>query len=260
MEQKSSKMNKTRSKAAFFSVFCFAVILLFNLRIPDADTKGNIPVDQLRVLVLTGGHDYDTLDFRNLFDRMPMQVEHVELTKIATFFNSITDWNYDVIVFYNFRNRLGNRGKKNFLKLCEQGVGLVFLHHSLMGFDDWPAFKDIVGARYYFEGEVPKEKEGTYRHDVTMNITIQETDHPITQNLDDFRLYDEVYGNYWMSEENNVLLTTDHPESRTEIGWTRTYDQSRVVFLQPGHGKEALRDERYVTLVRRAILWAGNQL
>lgn len=253
-------MNKARSKAVFFGTFCFAATLLFSLRVSDDDTSGKVPADPLRVLVLTGGHAYDTLDFRNLFDRMPMQVEYVELPKIATFFNSISDWNYDVIVFYNFRNRLGNKGKKNFLELCKQGVGLVFLHHSLMGFDDWPAFQNIVGARYYFEGEVPKGQEGTYRHDVTMEIAVQNNDHPITQDLDDFRLYDEVYGNYWVSEENNVVLTTDHPESRPEVGWTRTYDQSRVVFLQPGHGEEALRDERYATLVRRAILWAGNQL
>ncbi len=245
------------------SLIAFGCFLFFYYAYPAAVAVGGradeLPAP-LRVLVLTGGHDYDTLDFRNLFDRMPMQVEYVELPKIATFFNSIGDWNYDVIVFYNFRNRLGNLGKKNFLSLCERGIGLVFLHHSLMGFDDWPEFKDIVGARYYYEGEVPKGEEGTYRHDVTMNIAVQNPDHPITQDLNDFQLYDEVYGNYWVSEENKVLLTTDHPESQPEVGWTRTYDQSRVVFLQPGHGKEALQDERYATLVRRAILWAGDQL
>lgn len=218
-------------------------------------------VQPLRVLVLTGGHGYDTLDFQRMFDELSeLEVTYNLLEKNTAFFDDISGWKYDVLVFYNFRNKLTEKGKQNFMRLCERGVGLVFLHHSVMGFDNWPAFREIVGAKYFFEGEAPPEKLGTYRHDVTMNIHIEDSQHPITKGLEDFQLYDEVYGNYWISEDNHLLLTTDHPDSQPEIGWTRRYKKSDVAFIQPGHGKEALRDERYAALVRRAILWAGGRL
>lgn len=83
--------------------------------------------------------------------------------------------------------------------------------------------------------------------------------HPITEGLKDFEIDDETYKGFYMNPGVTELLRVYHPKSSPVIGWTHQYGESRVVYLQLGHGPTAYTNSSYRRLVENAINWAGRQ-
>ena len=74
-----------------------------------------------------------------------------------TAFDDIGQFKADVIVMYNLSSGMTEKQKQNFLKLLEQGVGLVVWHHALANCQDWPEFEKIAGAKFWLQ---PGERNG----------------------------------------------------------------------------------------------------
>ena len=55
------------------------------------------------------------------------------------------------------------------------------------------------------------------------------------------------------------LITTTHAKSGKPLGWSRTQGNSRVVYLQLGHGPEAFNNENYRKLVAQSIRWTAKR-
>ena len=212
--------------------------------------------------MLTGGHGFDEDPFYKMFDEFDnFQIDHVKINADCTYLNDVSQWSYDVIVFYNFKNKLSAKGQENLLKLCDKGIGLVVVHHAIAGFPDWAIWPKIVGAEYFL---ADKEIDGsvwkrcTYKHDVAFDVKVENTKSAVTAGVRDFEIIDETYKGYRLEPDNQILLTTDKPISQKEIGWTRVFGKSRVCYLQLGHGKEAYENPNYRQLVKQAINWAGE--
>lgn len=82
----------------------------------------------------------------------------------------------------------------------------------------------------------------------------------MTRGLALTQIFDETYKGMWFAPNNMVLLTTTHPLSDGPLAWISGYAPSRVVAIQPGHGREAHVDPGYRALVRNAILWSAGRL
>jgi len=217
--------------------------------------------NQLRVLVLTGGHNFDEQPFYEMFaDFDNTEINHVKIQKECTYFDDISQWDYDVIVFYNFRNSLSSKGQENLLKLCDKGIGMVILHHAIAGFPEWSMWSKIVGAKYFLKDtEIDGKiwKRCTYKHDVTFQVKVEKSKTMVISGLKDFEINDETYKGYRLESDNRILLTTDEPLSHKEIGWTRLYRKSKVCYIQLGHGKQAFENQSYNQLIKQSINWAG---
>jgi type 1 glutamine amidotransferase len=93
----------------------------------------------ISVVVVTGGHGYEKQPFVQMFEEKEgLQCHQVELKDDSELFEDISNWNYDVIVFYNMTQTISPKRRENFLALLNRGVGVVALHHSLVSFRDWP--------------------------------------------------------------------------------------------------------------------------
>jgi type 1 glutamine amidotransferase len=217
---------------------------------------------KIKAVVVTGGHDYEKESFNEMFDSFDgIECTNFQLKDDSEIFEDITGWDYDVIVLHNMTQQISPKRQKNFIELLNRGVGLVALHHSICSFHDWPGYKKIIGGRYYLEGGEEngiEYKAGTYRHDVDVNVKIADATHPITQGVSDFVIHDEVYKNCRFESDNHVLLTTDHPDSDTTIGWVRRYGTTRVCYIQPGHDRQAYENPNYRRLVSNAIKWCAG--
>jgi type 1 glutamine amidotransferase len=75
----------------------------------------------------------------------------------------------------------------------------------------------------------------------------------------DFDMRDETYKWFDVAPDSHALLTTDEPESNKIIGWAKTYEAARVVYLQSGHDHFAYENPNYQRLVRQAILWTTHK-
>ena len=217
----------------------------------------------LQVMVLTGGHGYDQPQFEEMFGSFNgVEVTYAELDKDGSSFDDISDWNYDAMVFYHFRMPISPTSQANVLKLTEKGIGIVALHHGIAGFPDWPQWRQIVGAKYFLKDTQEDGtlwKRCTYKHDVEIAVEPADTSHPITRGVTPFVILDEAYKGYRLEPDNHLLLTASHPECQKEIGWTRTFKQSRICYIQLGHGKDAYENPAYRKLLNQAIRWTAQK-
>jgi len=91
----------------------------------------------IKVAVVTGGHDFEEEEFLSLFaGHKDIEYVHVPQSDHSEIFEDISQWPYDVIVLYNMTQQISPRRRANFVKLLEDGVGLVVLHHAILAFQE----------------------------------------------------------------------------------------------------------------------------
>jgi type 1 glutamine amidotransferase len=220
--------------------------------------------EKLKVLVVTGGHGFEKEPFFKMFqDNTEITfttAAHASKTNV-TVFEREDLLRFDTVVLYDMPSAITDAQKAKFLSLFEKGIGLVVLHHALVSYPNWPEYEHIIGGRYQ---EPDPNKPGRvteqvgWQHDVEVPVVIVATNHPVTAWVKDFTLHDEIYWGFRVSPDVTPLITTSHPKSGKPLGWCRAQGKSRVVFLQPGHGKAAFNDANYRRLLAQAIRWAAR--
>jgi type 1 glutamine amidotransferase len=223
--------------------------------LPPSAGAAKPPADALRLLVVTGGHDYPT-SFYTVFEGRPdWRWTHAASNEEA-FAREIVS-RFDVLVLYDFVQRLGEEGRLHLRAFAEAGKGIVVVHHALADYQDWPWFEELVGGRYLMndQGNV---KASTYRHDVELFVKPAGS-HPIVDPVGPLQLVDETYKGMRISPKVTPLLEIDHPDGDRYVAWVSPYAPARVVAVQLGHDEHAHRSVAYRELVRRAILWSARR-
>jgi type 1 glutamine amidotransferase len=214
----------------------------------------------IRVLVITGGHDYEHLSFMEMFESMSGTISFkvAELPEAFTLFQPEHRDEYDVIVFYHMWQTITKEQELEISDCIRQGKALVVLHHSICAFDDWDEYRRILGGKYFHRSDTVNGEilpVSSYTHDVSVNIQIKSINHPVTKGMADFELWDEIYDDFYVEPGITPLLTTNNTGSSPIIGWTKTYGKARVVVLQPGHDAPTFRNLQYRKLLKQAIEW-----
>jgi len=241
-------------------ILCYLFFLV--LFIAQANTSCN-GQDQLKVLVITGGHEYDKPVFTEMLTALGngFTFEIIDLPDAYEVFQPRNRNKYDVLVFYHMWQTITDEQAKLFTGCMKEGKPLVVLHHSICAFDGWNEYIRIIGGKYF---HVPTVVDGTeypvssYEHDRNVPVQIVDTLHPVTRGLRDFVLFDETYKDFYVLPGVVPLLRTNDPTSTPVIGWTHRYGKSRVVTLQSGHDSPTFRDENYRRLLRQAILYVNK--
>lgn len=222
-----------------------------------------IPPAKTRVLVVTGGHDFQEAPFWQVFKDNPEITfravahtnAHAELTPEAAVA-------YDVVVLYDMWQPITPVARSNFLAVLRAGKGLVATHHCLAGYQDWDDYRRLIGGRYYLKDTTVDGKlwkGSTYAHDQRIKVKIADRAHPVTRGVSDFEIEDETYGDFEVLPDCHPLLTTDHPDNTPTICWWRREGASRVVYLQLGHDRKAFENPNYRRLLANAIWWTGGR-
>jgi type 1 glutamine amidotransferase len=238
-------------KLVLFFLFILPVALL------PANALGQEPV---RILVITGGHDYDEVTFTGMLEGLGDGFSF-EIEEFPDAFNLFLPENrdkYDVIVFYHMWQTISTEQKKAFSECIMDGKPLVVLHHSICAFDGWNEYIRIIGGKYFHIPTVVDDREypaSTYEHDRHITLSVVDTLHPVTKGLRDFELLDETYKGFYLSPDVTPLLTTRDPSSTPVVGWAHRYGKARVVTIQSGHDAPTFKDQNYRKLLRQALLW-----
>jgi type 1 glutamine amidotransferase len=213
---------------------------------------------KIRALVVTGGHDYPT-GFYTLFLGYPDLVwDHNSHRAPADGYVPDMAKRYDVLVLYDMEKEAPEARRRNLLDFVRAGGGVVALHHAIAGVPGWKEFHDLIGGEY-LHASAGGRPASTYQHDVRMRVLVADRNHPVTRDIDDFEVDDEIYGGLWVSPDAHVLLTTDHPASTKALAWVTPNPHARVVTIQPGHGEPAFAHAAYRRLVIQAIRWAAKR-
>ena len=168
-----------------------------------------------------------------------------------------------MIFLYNMRNKLTKTQGENFLKLLDKGVGLFVCHHAITGFQDWPGWPDLIGARYFLKNEMFRGQQGIrsiWKDDVDLKMHVEDPNHPITKGLKDYEICDETYGKWRYLPGNHLLISTRHKLSNDQIAWVRTENGRRVFVTQEGHGPLAWKNPGFRHMLNQGIRWAAGRL
>jgi uncharacterized protein len=213
----------------------------------------------VKIMLVTGGHSYDTLQFVQMFRSFPgIEYEHFNQPEAnQAIINGVAE-EYDVLVFYDMWKDLTDSAKEAYIGLTKKGKPFLFMHHALVSYQGWPEFENLLGGRYIQNDKLPVEQQSNYKHDVWVAVEIADSRHPVTRGMTSFKLFDEVYGNYSVLPEVRPLLTTSHPESTPVIAWENRYNASCIVYLQPGHDKHAFESEAYRKLILQSIRYLAS--
>jgi len=240
----------------------FAACLLLLLSVVTL-SNAETPSEKIRVLVITGGHDYQKEQFNKMLsslgENISCSVE--ELPGAFSMFLPENRDKYDVLVFYHMWQSITPEQAKTFADCIQQGKPLVALHHSICAFDDWPEYFRIIGGKYFHK---PTEVDGktypacSYQHDLHFMVNIADKKHPVTKGIKDFEVFDETYNGYYIEPGVKPLLTTDEPTSVPVIGWTKNYGKARVVTIQSGHDVPTFEQPEFRKLLSQAVQWVYN--
>ena len=215
-----------------------------------------LPQQKKELLVIAGGHRFDTLTFFSIFNKIEGFNVTISMQPQAN--NLIAKGeavNYDVILFYDSWKTIDEKEKRAYFDLLEKGVGMVFMHHALVSYQEWPEFVQIIGGKYKkprFKGDTTNLSD--FKHDIQMRIETN-PNHEITANINDFDIHDEGYMNIDVLPTVTPVLTTDHPYSDMFVGWAHQVKNSRVVYLMPGHDRHGLTNPIYKEIIFNAINW-----
>ncbi len=219
--------------------------------------------DQARVLVVTGGHDFETNQFFQIFQDNPA-ITFTKVTQPAAQGwlrpDKAKDW--DVLVCYDMWADISDQAKADFLARLKEGKGLVVLHHAIADYSKWDEYAKVIGAKYYLEKQVVNGVEkarSIYQHGVQFKVQIADPNHPVTRGVSDFEIHDETYNLFDVDPAVHALLRTSEPTSAPVIGWTKEYGKARVVYLQLGHDHFAYENPAYRRLIAQAIAWTAKR-
>jgi len=238
----------------------FLIILAISISLSASDTTTPI-----RILVITGGHDYDTTQFNKMLDALDENIIYqiVEFPSAFEMFLPENRDKYDVLVFYHMWQQITEKQARVLSECIKQGKPLVALHHSICAFDDWPEYINIIGGKYFHKPTIVKGKEYpacSYIHDLHFDVKIADHTNPITKGISDFEIFDETYKGFYVEDGVTPLLTTDEPSSTPVIGWSKNYGKARVVTLQSGHDVPTFENPNFRKLLKQAIQWVGEEI
>ena len=219
-----------------------------------------LPKSKIRVLIITGGHDYDRGPFYAAFDAIPSisydTIVHPDANDLIA---SERVNSYDVLLFYDMGEDISLEHQRAYIDLLKKGKSIIFLHHALVSYQKWPEFVKIVGGQYHTTPVVISGDtlSANYEHDVMMSIKVEDKKHPVTQGLSDFDILDEIYMDVEILPSVKPLLRTTHPNSMRYVAWVNRYENSDVIYIQLGHGETGLSNPNFRMLLRQAIEWSA---
>ena len=216
--------------------------------------------EPIRCAVITGGHGYDVLNFHRFFRGLAgidAYIQHMD--DFASARASVRD-GYDVVLFYTMLMDgptddggpwYAGRPKTALAHLGETEQGIVFLHHAILAYPQWPVWSEMVDIRDRSFGHHPEQ---------TLRVEIASSEHPITRGMNAWEMADETYMMEEPGADSEILLRADHPRSMRAIAWARMYRHARVFCFQSGHDNLTWANPGFGETVLRGIQWAARRI
>ena len=158
---------------------------------------------------------------------------------------------YDALVDYTTHNERTDTQREATLEFVSDGGGYAGVHPAA----------DLTAGVEEFDSEMERLVGGRFLDhpdDADLPIDVV-ADHPVTEGITDFVVYDEPYRLTY--GDVDVLARMDHPElGDMPVAWVHRYGEGRVFYCSLGHDEPALTHDAVRRLVGRGTRWAGRAL
>lgn len=224
---------------------------------------------KLNLLVVSGGHGYDTVQFNLMWKSYPDCNVTFKVLKVGNeIFEDVSAWNYDVLVFYNEQDpgaKFTDKQKANFLALLDKGVGMIVMHHAVASYPFWPEYEKMAGVKYTSKNFYPPGPAiSIAKLYITHDLRVLDTADPIMKGIPQtLSIKDEGYRNMVFGNDNHLLLRTHSVDADTPAAWDRHFHNSRVFVTVLGHGPNKSGDPNifaeafFKGMMHQAALWTA---
>ncbi len=205
-------------------------------------------MEKINTLVFAGGAVHDWKGCSKAIIDALLQRDEFEITTAEEDLDALVAPNlnpYDLIVFYYTIGEITDAQKNGLLNHIASGKGYVGVHSAADSFRECPEYRSMVGG--YFV---------THPHYRDYQVSIVDTEHPITEGLDETMVTDEQYILDY-DPRNHVLASALWQGDAMPVAWTKNWGNGRVFYLALGHDANACQHEIFGTLLQRGALWAG---
>lgn len=212
--------------------------------------------EQLNVLVVTGGHSYDTPEFEQMCKSMEgVHCDFMQTEEMQGVSAKDLDKKYDALVLMDMvKAKIADEAKQQYMDLTKLGTGIVFLHFTLASRPYWDEYHEMIGGKYYlkpFTEEV--SRRSTFLTNLSVDIEVIDKDHPTTKGISDFTITDAFYGNITISDTVKPILSSKNPKTSKLVAWENKYQNSKIIYFMPGFTKSAYANKGFKTFVHNAI-------
>jgi type 1 glutamine amidotransferase len=133
------------------------------------------------------------------------------------------------------------------------GRAILGVHSTATSLTTMPQWASILGGRWVRGHSMHPPKSETM-------IRLAISEHPITNGLSDFVIFDERYSYLETQPDITVLCEHTYNGVRHPLVWAREIDRSRIVYDGLGHDTASYDSDGHVQLIRRAVLWLLGDL
>ena len=93
----------------------------------------------------------------------------------------------------------------------------------------------------------------------TFTVNIVDGDHPVTQDVPDFDVEDEIYMSAW-DPAIRILATAEWSGQQHPLAWVKPYGAGRVFYTALGHGPGTFAHLGMQQMLAQGVRWAGGWL
>ena len=245
----------------------------------------------MRNLLLSGGyrhaHDFAATSQAHAENWSQVGIDSVITDDIDSALTDLTTDAYDLVTVNalrwtmradrytadrpHFAFSLSTTARAALTDFVHSGGGLVALHTASICFDDWSGWGDLVGATWNWTvSSHPPVGE--------FHVEVATDTHPITADIGDFVVTDEVYRDLDHHGDRVVLAVAgdradgaggapDNGGPDNDGGaeaevqalmWVRSVGDGRVFHDALGHGPTSVRQPNHATLLQRGARWAAG--
>ena len=204
---------------------------------------------KINTLVFAGGAIHDWKGCSKEIVGALSQRDEFEITTIEEDLDALVAPNldaYDLIVFYYTVGEISDAQKNGLLNHIASGKGYVGVHSAADSFRGCPEYRAMVGGHFITH---PRYRE--------YQVSIVDSEHPITEGLDEFTVTDEQYITDYYPRVH-VLASALWKGDAMPVAWTKSWGDGRVFYLALGHDAKACQHEMFPILLQRGALWAGT--
>ncbi|HSW45396.1 MAG TPA: ThuA domain-containing protein [Phycisphaerae bacterium] len=241
-------------------VFLSALVLLSGIVVAaHAEPAASRPASAsgpIRSLMLVGGsaHDYDALP-RQLADRLAPDGIAIRVTQDPADFTGQALADTDVMIFNCcYQTGPAEAARKAILDALAARKGLVLMHCAVWSFQDWPAWREIVGGVF--------DKHDPFG---AFESVVVDRGHPIARGVPDrFTIQDEAYVLKDFTGDRHTLVMSVKPHGGhaepEPFAWTSRHLGARVFTTLYGHDARSQQDPACMALLANGIRWAAGRL
>ncbi|MFQ6098412.1 MAG: ThuA domain-containing protein, partial [Armatimonadota bacterium] len=97
----------------------------------------------------------------------------------------------------------------------------------------------------------------THPHFRQYQVSVVDSQHPITKDMTEFMVEDEQYITDY-DPRNDVLAWALWQGNPAPVAWTKSWGKGRVFWLALGHNPQACADPNFRLLLERGARWAAE--